>query len=201
MRHYLFIAMKSDIMVLFLFMSVWRARGGNRNYLVFQSADLLWEKVHILDKRILFAVLQSPNSSETCSKPDHFWRWFMPQSRSPSWFRVGEHWLYGAHSVCQRGLCWWRMGGRKSWPKEEWTLMRSWGRNAFQSRGGSLDRLPGVWSGKHSSGTQKQESCTSEIFGGINKMLLSFTLLQAQGSGRKQTNKQTKNNGLFSCPG
>ena len=124
MRHYLFIAMKSDIMVLFLFMSVWRARGGNRNYLVFQSADLLWEKVHILDKRILFAVLQSPNSSETCSKPDHFWRWFMPQSRSPSWFRVGEHCM--VPTLFARGAC-----VDEEWVAESPGLRRSglwWGR-------------------------------------------------------------------------
>lgn len=41
MKYYLFTAVKSDIMVSFSFMSVLRARGGNRNYLVFQSADLL----------------------------------------------------------------------------------------------------------------------------------------------------------------
>lgn len=33
------------------------------------------------------------------------------------------------------------------------TLMRSWGGDAFQSRGGSLERLPGVWTGRHSPGT------------------------------------------------
>ena len=38
-----------------------------------------------------------------------------------------------------------------------------------------------------------QESCTSEIFGVLNKMLLSFALLQAQASGRKKI-KTTKTN-------
>ena len=86
---------------------------------------------------------------------------------------VDEEWVAESPGLRRNGL-WWGCG--EGMPSK--------------SRGGSLDWLPGVWSGKHSPGTQKQESCTSEIFGGINKMLLSFTLLQAQASGRKQANKQ-----------